>query len=171
MVNSDMCPGLLAYKIYQVDKANRELLDATGSGLIPIVRIIIESGALNATYLLIYTVTLETGTEALETVAEMSTVMFGVIATMLIVRVQINTERELRYATGRPLTTLKFGSRPMATVNLQSALATSPGRDLEKGLNTQFTAYTIGDSSTSGTEVASVEHIEPVVQKIEPKAL
>ena len=83
--------------------------------------------------------------------------MFGIIATMLIVRVQINTERELRYTTGRPLTTLKFGTRPMTTMNFQSVVTT---HDAEKGLNTQFTTYTIGDSSTSGTEVASAVELE-----------
>lgn len=70
--------GLLAYKIYQVDKANKELLDSSGSGLIPIIRIVIESGALNATFLLIYTITLVTGTEALETVAEMVCPLYSV---------------------------------------------------------------------------------------------
>lgn len=82
--------------------------------------------------------------------------MFGIIATMLVVRVQINTERELRYTTGRPLTTLKFGTRPMTTVNFQSGVT----HDVEKGLNTQLTTYTIGDSSTSGTEVASAAELD-----------
>ena len=77
--------------------------------------------------------------------------MFGIIATMLIVRVQMNTERELRYTTGRPLTSLKFGTRPMTTVNFPS-LAIHTHHDPEKGLNTQFTTYTIGESLTSGSD-------------------
>ena len=43
----------------------------SGSSLVPVLRIVVESGAMNAAYLFVYTMTLVTGTEALETMAEM----------------------------------------------------------------------------------------------------
>ncbi|THH13190.1 hypothetical protein EW146_g7005 [Bondarzewia mesenterica] len=63
--------ALLAFKIWQVDRAAKRLMAGSGSTLLPILGIVVESGVMNAAYLLAYTITLVTGTEALETMAEM----------------------------------------------------------------------------------------------------
>ncbi|TFY61752.1 hypothetical protein EVG20_g6942 [Dentipellis fragilis] len=90
---------LLAGKIWQHDRATRRVIRVTESALTPILRIVIESGAMNATYLLVWTLTLATKSQALETMAEMATVMFALISTLLILRVQLNADREKRYTT------------------------------------------------------------------------
>ncbi|KAA1475109.1 hypothetical protein DENSPDRAFT_409024 [Dentipellis sp. KUC8613] len=90
---------LLAGRIWQHDRATRRVIHVTESALTPILRIVIESGAMNATYLLVWTLTLATKSQALETMAEMATVMFALISTLLILRVQLNADREKRYTT------------------------------------------------------------------------
>lgn len=103
--------SLLAFKIWQVDRAARRFMAGSGSSLVPVLRIVVESGAMNAAYLFVYTMTLVTGTEALETMAEMATAVISIIATLLIIRVQTNAEREARYTTGRAVSTFRASPR------------------------------------------------------------
>ncbi|KAG6828982.1 hypothetical protein H0H92_006104 [Tricholoma furcatifolium] len=76
--------GLLAWRIYAARKEMHEIQPSTYTNeegarnshpgrmsLKPILHIILESGALNAAYLFVYTMTLVTGTEGLEVMSEM----------------------------------------------------------------------------------------------------
>ncbi|KZT21768.1 hypothetical protein NEOLEDRAFT_1181442 [Neolentinus lepideus HHB14362 ss-1] len=64
------------------------------SSLMPVVKLVIESGALNAGYMLANTITLVTGTEGLETMAEMGTPLIGCIFLLVIIRVCINSRED-----------------------------------------------------------------------------
>ena len=62
--------ALLAFRIWQVDRRTRALMGTSTSSLMPIVKILIESGAINAAYLFVYNVSLLSGSEALEFMAQ-----------------------------------------------------------------------------------------------------
>ncbi|TFY55265.1 hypothetical protein EVG20_g9382 [Dentipellis fragilis] len=94
---------LLTYKLWKHNRAAKKVLHSAESAFAPVIRIVVESGAMTATIHLVYVVTLETRSEALETMAEMATAMFALISTLLIIRVQHNSDRrETRRSTTRP---------------------------------------------------------------------
>ena len=67
------CVGMLAFRIWHVDRqtAERTGSDRANPSLTPIVRIILESGILNAAYLFAYVMTLNFGSQGLEIMSEM----------------------------------------------------------------------------------------------------
>ncbi|KAA1475120.1 hypothetical protein DENSPDRAFT_909126 [Dentipellis sp. KUC8613] len=95
--------ALLTFKLWRHNRTAKRVLNTAESAFAPIIRIVIESGAMTAAIHLVYVITLETKSEALETMAEMATSMFALISTLLIIRVQHNSDRrDTRRSTTRP---------------------------------------------------------------------
>ena len=72
---------MLAFRIWHVDRQTAERTgDRANPSLTPIVRIILESGILNAAYLFAYVMTLNFGSQGLEIMSEMVriTILFQV---------------------------------------------------------------------------------------------
>lgn len=105
------------------------------SSLMPVLKIVLESGALNAAYLFAYTMTIVNGTEGLETMAELvndfclscadllsnclqATPLIGIIFSIVIIRVGVNAEGEANWTT-RP-GTLNFAPRQKSGVTVSS---------------------------------------------------
>ena len=71
---------LLATRIWYVDRQRAHLAaEAAGSNLTPIVRVILESGAINAATLLAFVITLSVGSQGLEVISEMVGIQEGVV--------------------------------------------------------------------------------------------
>ena len=67
---------LLATRIWYVDRQRAHLAaEAAGSNLTPIVRVILESGAINAATLLAFVITLSIGSQGLEVISEMVSIL------------------------------------------------------------------------------------------------
>ncbi|TFY61751.1 hypothetical protein EVG20_g6943 [Dentipellis fragilis] len=98
---------LLTYKLVQHDRATRRALHVSHSAVTPIIRIVVESGAMSATWHVIFAITLETKSNGLQTVAEMATSMFALISTLVIIRAQLNADRG-RSNTSRLLSASDF---------------------------------------------------------------
>jgi len=105
--------SLLAFRIWQVDRRTRAVLGTSTSSLMPIVKILIESGAINAAYLFIYNVTLLSGSQALEFMAQVATPISGIIFSIVIIRVGLNTKGELDWTVDHR-TTIKFAANEKA---------------------------------------------------------
>ncbi|KAF9472744.1 hypothetical protein BDN70DRAFT_886614 [Pholiota conissans] len=105
--------SLLAFRIWQVDRRNRIILGGSTSTLMPIVKILIESGAINAAYLFVYNVTLLSGSQALEFMAQVATPISGIIFSIVIIRVGLNTKGELDWTVDHR-STMKFANGPKA---------------------------------------------------------
>ncbi|KDR76853.1 hypothetical protein GALMADRAFT_139719 [Galerina marginata CBS 339.88] len=102
----------IAFKIWQ----NEQKFSAAFKGyshsstryrrsIMPVARIVAESGVINAAYLLVYTVILVNGTHALEIMANISTPLIGILFAMVIIRAAITAERNM---------TTNVNSRPHA---------------------------------------------------------
>ncbi|KAF5327231.1 hypothetical protein D9619_004915 [Psilocybe cf. subviscida] len=102
--------SLLAFRIWQVDHRARALIGTSTSSLMPIVKILIESGALNAAYLLIYSVTLLSGTEAMELMAQVATPMSGIVFSIVVIWVGLNAKGELDWTVNHRTTNINFAS-------------------------------------------------------------
>ncbi|EPQ55568.1 hypothetical protein GLOTRDRAFT_128796 [Gloeophyllum trabeum ATCC 11539] len=85
--------ALAAFRIWHRSRKTAKVVGATTSSLMPVVKIVVESGALNAAYMLANTITLAAGTEGLETMAELGTPLVGCIFMLVIMRVCINSEQ------------------------------------------------------------------------------
>lgn len=62
--------ALLAFRIWQVERQSRQVVQLGSTSLLSVLRLVLESGALNAAYLLAYVITLVSGSEGLETMSE-----------------------------------------------------------------------------------------------------
>ncbi|KAF8879029.1 hypothetical protein BD779DRAFT_1447229 [Infundibulicybe gibba] len=82
--------SLIAYKIWRADQRQRKITSTTSQtsarhSLLPIARIIVESGAINTAYLLTYVVILQYNSNGIQIMASI-TPLVGVIFTMVIIR-------------------------------------------------------------------------------------
>ncbi|KAF8148701.1 hypothetical protein B0H34DRAFT_668413 [Crassisporium funariophilum] len=114
--------SLLAFRIWTVDRRTRNVMGVSSSSLMPIVKILVESGAINAGYLFIYNVTLLTGSQSLEFMAQVATPMSGIIFSIIIIRVGLNTKGELDWTVDHR-STMKFTPKRKQT----AVLETEPG--------------------------------------------
>jgi len=103
LVANAFATSMLAYRIWSVDRETKNALAANSSRLSPIVRIILESGIINAAYLFAYVMTLEFGSEGLEIMSEMSVPLTGIIFSIVILRVG-HQRHDDTYYTQRPAT-------------------------------------------------------------------
>ncbi|TFY61749.1 hypothetical protein EVG20_g6941 [Dentipellis fragilis] len=134
---------LLTYKLWKHDRAAKKVLHTAESAFAPVIRIVVESGAMTAAYHLVYVITLETRSEALETTAEMASPVFALISTLLIIRVQHNSDRrETRRSTTRP-----------GMIEFRVA-GTATGSDISVAMNTS-TSSTHGRSDVEDGKPAS----------------
>jgi len=143
--------SLLAFRIWQVDRRNRALLGTSSSSLMPIVKILVESGAINAAYLFIYNVTLLSGSQALEFMAQVATPISGIIFSIVIIRVGLNTKGELDWTIDHRSTHINFvaGPKPKTGISVITDMETgalSTIRTVEVNVQHSF-------SSGSGTDV------------------
>ena len=68
---TNIAAALLAFRIWWVDRRLSNAGEVSRSSLTPVVRIVLESGIINAAYLFAYVMTLEFGSEGLEIMSEM----------------------------------------------------------------------------------------------------
>ncbi|OSD02601.1 hypothetical protein PYCCODRAFT_1425172 [Trametes coccinea BRFM310] len=96
--------AMLAFRIWSVDRSMKTVMEpGRKSRLSPIVRIVLESGLLNAAYLFVYVMTLEFGSEGLEIMSEMAVPLTGIIFSIVILRVG-HQRHDDTYYTQRPAT-------------------------------------------------------------------
>jgi len=120
---NSIATGLIAYKIWYSEHILREAVGARGgsssnsrSSLMPIVKLIIESGFMNAAYLLAYTIVLKSGSHGLEIMASIATPWIGIIFTGVIIRAGLAADRRTRVpASPGPWNQVPFQS-PGSTV-------------------------------------------------------
>ena len=62
---------LLAYRIWSIDREVRNILPARTTSLMPVVRIILESGLINVAYLFAFVLVVEFGSQAFELMCDM----------------------------------------------------------------------------------------------------
>jgi hypothetical protein len=96
-----MGTSAIAFKIWQ----NEQKFSAAFTGysprggyrksIMPVARIVAESGVVNAAYLLVYTVILVNGTHALEIMANISTPLIGILFCTVIIRAAITAENNV----------------------------------------------------------------------------
>ncbi|KAG7095905.1 hypothetical protein E1B28_006592 [Marasmius oreades] len=112
IIANGIATSLIAFRIWRNErklvlpsvstKSTSGLSVISGRGsLLPIARILVESGALNTAYLIAYTIVLqvEEGQGSLPIVADMSTPLVGIIFSLVIVRVQIRSTQIMRPST------------------------------------------------------------------------
>jgi len=87
----------------------------------PIARIIVESGALNATFLIVYTAILDKRPLAISIMGDMAAPFVGVVFSLVIVRVALNSQREDGISR-TVLTTINFAGRQGARSTITSGL-------------------------------------------------
>ncbi|KAI9061592.1 hypothetical protein FKP32DRAFT_1575597 [Trametes sanguinea] len=104
LVANAFATSMLAFRIWSVDRSMKTVMEpGRKSRLSPIVRIVLESGLLNAAYLFVYVMTLEFGSEGLEIMSEMAVPLTGIIFSIVILRVG-HQRHDDTYYTQRPAT-------------------------------------------------------------------
>ncbi|KAH9893335.1 hypothetical protein C8Q73DRAFT_528365 [Cubamyces lactineus] len=101
LVANALATSLLAYRIWSIDRQLQHVLDTDIGGaskLSPIVRIILESGLINAAYLFVFVITLESGSQGLEIMSEMAVPLTGIIFSIVILRVGHQSHGDSFYA-------------------------------------------------------------------------
>jgi len=150
LVANAMSTSLLAYRIYKARRQANEIQPSTYTNadgqhvsrpgrrsLKPILYIIMESGALNAAYLFVYTMCLVTKSQGLEVMSEMACPLTGIIFVIVIIRVGLHAQPDSYWPSRRSGGTTGMTSGTAA----DSRVVFVPGK---KGL-----------SSTMGTGVTS----------------
>ncbi|EJF57160.1 hypothetical protein BD309DRAFT_994349 [Dichomitus squalens] len=92
LVANALATSMLAFRIWYVDRQRARqrgpiAVDAYWASLTPIIRIILESGAINAATLFAFVMTLSFGSQGLEVISEMATPLVGIIFSIVILRV------------------------------------------------------------------------------------
>jgi len=125
---NSIATSLIAYRIYISDRAlsNFAKSRTASSNLLPIFKIILESGVTNAAYLLTYIVLLALQSHAVEIMACISTPLVGIIFSTVIVRAGLDAERNGSHA-------VPYDSR----VPMPSAVSRSHGVEV----TTQWTVH------------------------------
>ncbi|KAI0673994.1 hypothetical protein C8Q78DRAFT_1068177 [Trametes maxima] len=142
LVANAMATSLLAFRIWSIDRRLKSALEseADNSRLTPIVRIILESGLINAAYLFVMVVTLEAKSEVLELMSEMAVPLTGIIFSIVILRVGRQRHDDTFYTTQQPTTviswagmkrTARTGGEPTATATALSGGVIVHDRDEE----------------------------------------
>jgi len=90
--------GLIAFKIWQSERHLKFAMGASNAShsrtsLMPVVILVIESGLLNAAYLLAYTIVLRSGSHGLEIMASIATPYIGIIFSGVIICAGLAAQR------------------------------------------------------------------------------
>ncbi|RPD58989.1 hypothetical protein L226DRAFT_572399 [Lentinus tigrinus ALCF2SS1-7] len=106
LVANALATSLLAIRIWYTDRTGTHALDLEGSEhkLTPVIRIILESGLINAAFLFAFVMTLAFGSTSLEIMSEMGTPMCGIIFSIVIFRVGLRRRNRFtpRGTSGEP---------------------------------------------------------------------
>ncbi|KAM5543933.1 hypothetical protein V8D89_002550 [Ganoderma adspersum] len=147
---------MLAFRIWHVDRqmimAERTSERANPS-LIPVIRIILESGILNAAYLFAYVMTLNFGSQGLEIMSEMATPLTGIIFSIVILRVGHQRHDDSYYTQHATRTmTWNIGRKTNITTSMsggtmETTTATAAGSNMSK-----LEVYTHGSTSVKVSE-------------------
>lgn len=90
---------LTAFYLWNQSRKLAKIVKSTTSNRMPVVKIVIESTAFNAAYMIANTATLVAGTEGLETMAELGTPLVGCIFMLVIIRVCLNAVQDASFAS------------------------------------------------------------------------
>ncbi|KAF8074149.1 hypothetical protein FPV67DRAFT_1409600 [Lyophyllum atratum] len=128
LVANAMSTGLLAFRIYTVRKQASRIQPSTTTlangtrasragrrSLKPVLKIILESGVLNAAYLFVYTICLVTKSQGLEVMSEMACPLTGIIFVIVIIRVGLHSRPDTYWPSSRTQTVAgSGGTQPTA---------------------------------------------------------
>jgi len=95
--------SLLAFRIWRADRVMRT------QNLHRALRLVAESGILNAAYLFAFTLTLINGNAAVEIAPGIGTPLVGIIFSIITIRAALNTEREAHWGQFDTVTTISHG--------------------------------------------------------------
>ncbi|VDB95596.1 unnamed protein product [Peniophora sp. CBMAI 1063] len=105
--------GLIAWRIWKHARTMSKTVLSSGPQLGPVVRIVLESGAVNAAYLLAYLIVLQSGSHGLEIMANISTPLIGIIYSVVIIRAT---------RSSRPANTYSTHSQPLSSTTPSGAV-------------------------------------------------
>ncbi|KAL1950902.1 hypothetical protein VTO73DRAFT_51 [Trametes versicolor] len=164
LVANAMATSLLAYRIWSIDRRLKNALDteADQSRLTPIVRIILESGLINAAYLFVMVMTLEFGSEILELMSEMAVPLTGIIFSIVILRVGQQRHDDSFYTTQRPTTFSWAGPQKRVSASNPTATSLTAGGSVGMPLEVYVHDSTTKtrDGSTAHSMANSVEELD-----------
>ncbi|KAG7089810.1 hypothetical protein E1B28_011459 [Marasmius oreades] len=105
LVANAVATSLLAYRIWSVNKRLQDMVTKESeSSLTPVIRIILESGALNVAYLFAYVMAIGLSSQGLELISEMATPLTGIIFSTVILRVAHARHDDTFYTSNHPPT-------------------------------------------------------------------
>ncbi|KZV60852.1 hypothetical protein PENSPDRAFT_619755 [Peniophora sp. CONT] len=146
--------GLIAWRILKHARAMSRSVVSSGPRLGPVARIVLESGAVNAAYLLAYLIVLQSGSHGLEIMANISTPLVGIIYSVVIIRATRSSR------SSNTMSSRSIGSQPPTTT---SGAVFSVHRHYG---DSQAAEY--GQQSDSGHIELSHKHIEDDYGKVMP---
>ncbi|KAI0628050.1 hypothetical protein C8Q77DRAFT_1068729 [Trametes polyzona] len=134
LVANALATSLLAYRIWSIERKLKSAMDTRGttmsalppSRISPLIRIVLESGLMNAAYLFVFLMTLEFGSQALEIISEMAVPLTGIIFSIVILRVGHQTHGDSFYAPGQQLPNSIAWARSKPTTRPSTTIM-SPG--------------------------------------------
>ncbi|KAI0765179.1 hypothetical protein C8Q74DRAFT_1204758 [Fomes fomentarius] len=137
LVANALATSMLAYRIWSVDREMKKLnieteLEPGRSSLSPILRIILESGLINAAYLFAYVMTLAFGSQGLEIMSEMATPLTGIIFSIVILRVG-HRQHDDMYYTQKAVNTTWVVRRNVTTSTTGTVTAIAGSSKLDIG--------------------------------------
>ncbi|KAH9945032.1 uncharacterized protein BXZ73DRAFT_96020 [Epithele typhae] len=137
LIANALATSLLAFRIWWVDREMNNVLSGSQtaelegpfggqqSALTPVVRIVLESGLINAAYLFAYVMTLAFGSQSLELMSEMAVPLTGIIFSIVILRVGQRRHDDSYYTTNRHGTTMRFAAQQRSTVGTDTGTDTT----------------------------------------------
>ncbi|RDX54047.1 hypothetical protein OH76DRAFT_1059011 [Lentinus brumalis] len=129
LVANALATSLLASRIWYMDRTGTHALDLEGAEhkLTPVIRIILESGLLNAAFLFAFVMTLAFGSTSLEIMSEMGTPMCGIVFCIVIFRVGLRRRNHFQRGTsGEPSMGWGAAVKSIGTRINRSATANPP---------------------------------------------
>ncbi|KAG5718184.1 hypothetical protein E4T56_gene18890 [Termitomyces sp. T112] len=151
LVANAIATSLIAYRIWKNEGQFTLVANTRRGRLLPIARIIIESGLLNTAYLVVYITVLQVqkGKGSLPIVADMASPLVGIIFSLVIVRVGLNSAKETMYGT--QLSSLRVKRRHVP--GLDQVSATSRSHPLTSSLPYSNDTLSIGFDKLQGNVV------------------
>jgi len=127
---NSIATGLIAFKIWKSEHQLKNAMGASNhasrsrSSLMPVVILVVESGVLNAAYLLAYTIVLRSGSEGLEIMASIATPYIGIIFSAVIIRAGLAAQGSKAQSTPWKPSPMPSNSVSRGTINVSSQWST-----------------------------------------------
>ncbi|KAI0794279.1 hypothetical protein C8Q74DRAFT_567182 [Fomes fomentarius] len=150
LVANAMATSLLAFRIWWHERRGVGSLNLDGSEqkLTPIVRIVLESGLINAAFLFAYVMTVAFGSISLEILSEMGTPMCGIVFSIVIFRVGLRRRNRFRSSEGMPTLSWAPAAKSIGTrLGFRTSAAPEP-RAPQRPVSTATAMRVIVHSST-----------------------